>query len=69
MPLKLSKYKLKKIIHCFCLDLTAQQCSELLKINRNTINRYYLIFRKAIFKSQKSKFIDFFLPKNYKPYY
>jgi len=56
---KLSQYKVKKIIHCFCIDLTAQQCSELLKINRNTANCYYLIFRKAIFKTQKSKFIDF----------
>ncbi|MFK5890310.1 MAG: IS1595 family transposase [Flavobacteriaceae bacterium] len=57
---KLTPYKRKKIIQCFCLDLTATQCSELLKINRNTINRYYLIFRKAIYKHQQYK-LDIFL--------
>jgi transposase len=57
---KISRYKIKKIIHCFCLDLTATQCSELLKINRNTVNRYYLIFRKEIYAHRQSK-LDFFL--------
>ncbi len=57
---KISPYKIRKIIKCFCLDLTAQQCSVLLKINRNTVNRYYLIFRKTIYSHQQSK-LDLFL--------
>lgn len=57
MPVKYSKisdYKIKKIIRCFCVELTATQTSVLLQINRNTINRYYLMFRKVIFKKQTS---------------
>jgi len=45
---KLSNYKIKKILDCFVLDLTAVQTSKLLGLNRNTINRYYTLFRKAI---------------------
>jgi len=62
MPLKnskLSSYKIKRLIKCFCLDLTSQQCSEFLGLNRNTVNRYYLIFRKAIYKHQKAKQVGF----------
>jgi transposase len=57
---KLTTYKLKKIIECFCLDLTATQTSKLLKINRNTINRYYQIFRQNIYRYQlqeKKRFV------------
>lgn len=56
----LSKYKIKRIMNCFCLDLTATKTSLLLEINRNTINRYYSIFRQAIYayqESQKQKFV------------
>ena len=45
---KLSNYKIKKILRCFTLDLTAVQTGKLLGFNRNTINRYYTIFRNAI---------------------
>lgn len=45
---KLSNYKIKKIFNCFVLDLTAVQTSKLLDLNRNTINRYFNIFRKTI---------------------
>lgn len=45
---KLSNYKIKKILRCFTLDLTATQTSKLLSFNRNTINRYYSIFRNTI---------------------
>ena len=40
--------KLKEIIYCFSQDLTAIQTADLLNLNRNTINRYYQIFRKKI---------------------
>lgn len=48
----ISKYKLKKIIKAFCLDLSATQSSELISVNRNTINRYFNIFRRAIYQYQ-----------------
>ena len=45
---KLSNYKIKKILRCFCTVLTAVQISKLLDINRNTVNRFYKIFRESI---------------------
>lgn len=48
----LSKYKVRKIIKCFCVELTATQTSKLLDINRNTVNRYYRIFRELIAQHQ-----------------
>lgn len=55
----ISKYKKKKIISCFCLDLTAKQASLLLVINRNTINRYFNIFRKKIYDYQLKEMKQF----------
>lgn len=49
---KLSDFRIKKILKCFCLDLTAKQTSELLSINRNTINHYYNVFRQNIYQNQ-----------------
>ena len=46
---KLTNYKIKKIINCFCIDIDATRTAKLLNINRNTINRFYIIFRKAIY--------------------
>jgi len=45
---KISSYRLKKIVQCFCEDLTATQAAHLLGLNRNTVNRYYRIFRERI---------------------
>jgi transposase-like protein len=56
---KLTDYKIKKILKCFCLELTAIQTSKQLLINRNTVDRYYNIFREKITyyqDSQKQKF-------------
>ncbi len=53
---KLTDYKLKKIIHCFVVDISATQCAKILKFNRNTINRYYNIFRESIYQNQVEKF-------------
>jgi transposase len=47
----LSDYYVKKIIRCFCEDLAASKTASLLEINRNTINRYFNLFRRAIFIS------------------
>lgn len=48
---ELSEYKVKKIILCFCEDLSATQTSKILKIGRKTINRYFNLFREGIFQS------------------
>ena len=47
---KISEYKVKKILGCFCEDITATKTSKIVGLNRNTINRYYCIFREAILK-------------------
>lgn len=44
----LSEYKIKKIMRHFCEDITASKTAVLLGINRNTINRYYNLFRLKI---------------------
>ena len=53
---KLSRYKQKKIMKAFALELTATQAAELLGINRNTINSYYRFFRQQILSHQKKQF-------------
>ena len=45
---KLSRYKLLKVVDCFCIDIDATKSSQLLQINRNTINRYFNLFRQLI---------------------
>ena len=60
MESKISNYKIKQIQKCFCIDLTATQTSEMLGLNRKTINRYYNLFREAIYRHQlaeKRKFV------------
>jgi transposase-like protein len=47
---RLSQYKKRKILGVFCKDLTASVAAKILKINRNTINKYYSLFREIIFK-------------------
>jgi transposase len=45
---RLSRYKIKKIMTCFSEDITATSTSNILGINRNTINSYYNSFRERI---------------------
>jgi transposase len=40
-------------MECFCLDLDATRAAALLRLNRNTLNRYYRIFRQAIVAYQQ----------------
>jgi len=49
---KLSNNKIKQILKYFCLELTAVQTAKMLGLNRNTIDRYYQIFRKKITEYQ-----------------
>ena len=53
---RLSKYKIKKIIECFSMDLTATATSELLGLNRKTVNKYFGEFRELILKDSIQKF-------------
>ena len=53
---KISVYEIKKIIKCFCLDINASKTAQLLDINRNTINHWYMTFRKAIYVHQMKEF-------------
>lgn len=48
----ISTYKFRKVVLCFCLDLTAVQTSKLLGINRNTINKYFNMFRQRVYNHQ-----------------
>ena len=56
---KISSEKIREILKLFLGDFTATQTSELLEISRNTINRYYAIFREEIVRisiEESSKF-------------
>ena len=57
---KISSYKLKKIINHFITDINASKTSSLTGINRNTINRFYQIFRKVIYQKQIELFEEKF---------
>lgn len=52
----LSKYYIKKIISCFADEMTATETSRKLKVNRNTVNKYYRIIREAIADYQNTLF-------------
>jgi len=47
---KITDYKIKKILKCFCEDINASQTAKILELNRNTIDRYFNIFREKIAK-------------------
>jgi len=49
--IKISKLKIKKILLHFSEDITASKTAILIGVNRNTINRYYSLFREEIFKA------------------
>ncbi len=55
---KISDYKIKKIIWCFVVDISATHCAKILGFNRNTINKYYNIFRDHIFEFQTARMVD-----------
>lgn len=56
---KISSYKIKKIIECFCLDLIATQTSKLLGFNRKTIDNYYTKLGIVIVLNQQAEFQKF----------
>lgn len=48
----LTKYKRRKILEHFCEDIPASKTARLTGINRNTVNRYYNIYREYILSWQ-----------------
>lgn len=52
---KLSNHELKKIIWHFCVDVDATKTALLLGFNRNTVTRYFKMFREAIYLNQTLK--------------
>ena len=56
---KLSRYKLLKVVDCFCIDVDATKSSQLLQINRNTTNRYFNLFRQLIAAHQQAEMEQF----------
>ncbi|MCX6813582.1 MAG: IS1595 family transposase [Candidatus Azambacteria bacterium] len=57
---KISTFKIKKIIKHFCLDITASKTAPLMNVNRNTINHWFNIFRRAIYAHQYREFEKIF---------
>ncbi len=57
---KLSNYKIKKIMTYFCIDIDATRTAKLIGINRETVNRYFMLFRKAIYWHQLNQKNQFF---------
>ena len=45
---RLSAQKHRQIIRCFCADITATACAEIVGVNRNTVNSWYNEFRHKI---------------------
>ena len=52
---KLSTFKIKKILRCFCDELTSTQTARFLGLNRNTVDRFFNIFREAIATYQEEQ--------------
>ncbi len=50
---KLSVYQTKKILKCFSDELTATQTAKSLGLHRNTIDRFFQIFRECIVEHQE----------------
>lgn len=67
----LSKYYIKKLIGCFAEELTATETARKLKINRNTVNKYYRMVREAVadYQSVQHGRHGLGLPKQAIPFY
>jgi len=56
---RLSKYRVKKILECFCVDITATKTAILLGYNRKTIDRYFNLFREHILEYEHQAITPF----------
>ena len=55
---KLSEAKFRELLRCFCLDLDAGQIAAIIRLNRNTVNRYLRLIRQRVadLREQSSPF-------------
>ena len=56
---RLSKYRVKKILECFCVDIPAGKTASLLDYNRHTAERYFTLFREHILEYQHQALMPF----------
>jgi len=56
---KLSKIKYRRILRCFCDELTAVQASKVCRVNRNTVDYHYSLYRSIIADYQEQQKIKF----------
>jgi len=54
---RISERKFKDMLRCFCLDIEANKAAVLARANRNTINRYYQMFRYRIADFCEAEFV------------
>jgi len=45
---RISERKFSLLVKCFSLDVTATQTAKLIDLNRNTVNRYFSLFRSLV---------------------
>ena len=62
---KISRYHIDKIVESFIKRASAKDVSVQLRVNRNTINRYYQEIRRSITKAERDRFGSFIF--NQKP--
>lgn len=56
---RIDKNKFNKIIKHFCVDIEASKTAELTGINRNTVNRWFNIFRQLIYSERVTRLKQF----------
>ena len=47
-------------MNCFCIDIDATKTAKLLGLNRETVNRYFMLFRESIYWHQMNLKNQFF---------
>lgn len=53
---KLSDFKIKKLVWHFSIDIDATRTGLIVGVNRNTVNRFYHMFRELIYRDQMREF-------------
>ena len=56
---KLGRGKLARLLTCFCLDIDATKTAVLAGVNRNTVNRRFMMFRQLIYEHQMNEMKNF----------
>lgn len=51
--IRISKRKFRLLVRCFIVDCTALQTSQLVQVNRNTVNKYYSLLRGLLITQAK----------------